>query len=86
MGHFIYGWRQVPVDIAALGEKAMATRPEIEQIMFLCQELSEQEAERQLYLIRRIEKAFWLNWLLIFISVLCQRARSSIKGCSWLSR
>ena len=59
MGHFIYGWRQVPVDIAALGEKAMATRPEIEQIMFsMPQELSEQEAERQLYLIRRrIEKA-----------------------------
>ncbi|MGB0810739.1 MAG: class II glutamine amidotransferase, partial [Candidatus Puniceispirillaceae bacterium] len=45
--------------IAALGEKAMATRPEIEQIMFsMPQELSEQEAERQLYLIRRrIEKA-----------------------------
>ena len=59
MGHFIYGWRQVPVDIAALGEKAMATRPEIEQIMFsMPQDLSEQEAERQLYLIRRrIEKA-----------------------------
>ena len=38
MGHFIYGWRQVPVDISALGEKAMATRPEIEQIMFSMQQ------------------------------------------------
>ncbi|MEC7191733.1 MAG: glutamate synthase large subunit, partial [Pseudomonadota bacterium] len=59
MGHFIYGWRQVPVDITALGEKAMATRPEIEQIMFsMPQDISEQEAECQLYLIRRrIEKA-----------------------------
>ena len=59
MGHFIYGWRQVPVDITALGEKAMATRPEIEQIMFsMPQDMSEKEAERQLYLIRRrIEKA-----------------------------
>ena len=59
MGHFIYGWRQVPVDITALGDKAMATRPEIEQIMFsMPQEMSGQEAERQLYLIRRrIEKA-----------------------------
>ena len=59
MGHFIYGWRQVPVDITALGEKALATRPEIEQIMFsMPQNISEKEAERQLFLIRRrIEKA-----------------------------
>ena len=34
VGHSIYGWRQVPVDIKALGKKAIATRPEIEQIMF----------------------------------------------------
>jgi glutamate synthase (NADPH/NADH) large chain len=34
VGHSIYGWRQVPVDIKALGTKAIATRPEIEQIMF----------------------------------------------------
>ena len=34
VGHYIYGWRQVPVDIRALGAKARATRPEIEQIMF----------------------------------------------------
>ena len=32
-GYAIYGWRQVPVDISVLGEKANATRPEIEQIM-----------------------------------------------------
>ena len=32
-GYYIYGWRQVPVDITVLGEKANATRPEIEQIM-----------------------------------------------------
>ena len=58
-GHFIYGWRQVPVDIDALGQKAIATRPEIEQIMFsMPTELSEQAIERQLFLIRRrIEKA-----------------------------
>ncbi|MEO1687685.1 MAG: glutamate synthase large subunit, partial [Pseudomonadota bacterium] len=30
MGHYIYGWRHVPVDISVLGEKANATRPEIE--------------------------------------------------------
>ena len=59
LGHFIYGWRQVPVDTRALGDKALATRPEIEQIMFSMPEtLEEEEAERQLYKIRRrIEKA-----------------------------
>lgn len=59
LGHFIYGWRQVPVDVTALGDKALATRPEIEQIMFsMQQDISEEQAERQLYLIRRrIEKA-----------------------------
>ena len=29
----IYGWRQVPVNIDVIGEKANATRPEIEQIL-----------------------------------------------------
>ncbi|MGI4879804.1 MAG: glutamate synthase central domain-containing protein, partial [Janthinobacterium lividum] len=32
-GYTIYGWRQVPVDISVIGEKAMQSRPEIEQIM-----------------------------------------------------
>lgn len=59
LGHFIYGWRQVPVDTKALGDRAMATRPEIEQIMFsLSKDMEEADAERQLYLVRRrIEKA-----------------------------
>ncbi|MEC7615795.1 MAG: glutamate synthase central domain-containing protein, partial [Pseudomonadota bacterium] len=59
VGHFIYGWRQVPVDTKALGDKANATRPEIEQIMFsMPADIDEREAERQLYLVRRrIEKA-----------------------------
>jgi len=33
MGYYIYGWRHVPVKVACLGEKANATRPEIEQIL-----------------------------------------------------
>lgn len=59
MGHAIYGWRHVPVDTEVLGEKANATRPEIEQIMVSdCKGLSEEEFERELYLIRRrIERA-----------------------------
>ncbi|MGB2389151.1 MAG: glutamate synthase large subunit, partial [Henriciella sp.] len=33
-GFYIYGWRQPPVDISVIGQKAQDTRPEIEQIMF----------------------------------------------------
>ena len=32
-GHEIYGWRHVPVNTEVLGEKAKATRPEIEQLL-----------------------------------------------------
>jgi len=59
MGHYIYGWRHVPVNTEVLGEKANATRPEIEQILIRCEKNIDQEAfERELYVIRRrIEKA-----------------------------
>ncbi|MEE9433272.1 MAG: glutamate synthase large subunit [Sphingorhabdus sp.] len=59
-GYTIYGWRQVPVDVSVIGDKAQATRPEIEQIMIagpLPDEQSKEEFEKNLYLIRRrIEK------------------------------
>jgi glutamate synthase (NADPH/NADH) large chain len=59
MGHTIYGWRHVPVDVTCLGEKANATRPEIEQILISdAKGLDEESFERELYVIRRrIEKA-----------------------------
>ena len=59
MGHYIYGWRHVPVDISVLGEKANATRPEIEQILIACNTDADVDTfERELYVIRRrIEKA-----------------------------
>ena len=59
MGYFIYGWRHVPVDISVLGEKANATRPEIEQILISNSKgVDEDTFERELYVIRRrIEKA-----------------------------
>jgi len=59
MGHTIYGWRHVPVNTEVLGEKADATRPEIEQILFADNlNLSEEAFEQNLYVIRRrIEKA-----------------------------
>ncbi|KTE76751.1 glutamate synthase large subunit [Sphingopyxis sp. A083] len=59
-GYTIYGWRQVPVDVSVIGDKAQRTRPEIEQIMIagpLPEEQSIDEFEKQLYLVRRrIEK------------------------------
>lgn len=58
-GFRIYGWRQVPVDISVIGDRADATRPEIEQIMFSTpNDTNEADIERQLYVIRRkIENA-----------------------------
>ncbi len=50
----IYGWRQVPVDTSVIGEKANATRPEIEQIMFECGKSGDlDEIERTLFVVRR---------------------------------
>ena len=58
LGYTIYGWRQVPVDVTVLGEKAALTRPEIEQIMIgNPDQHDEQKVERDLYIIRRrVEK------------------------------
>ena len=59
LGYYIYGWRHVPVDISCLGDKANATRPEIEQILISnAKGVDEETFERELYVIRRrIEKA-----------------------------
>ncbi|MDR9481312.1 MAG: glutamate synthase large subunit [Salibaculum sp.] len=59
MGYSIYGWRHVPVAVDCLGEKANATRPEIEQILISnAKGVDEETFERELYVIRRrIEKA-----------------------------
>ncbi|WP_119679435.1 glutamate synthase large subunit [Indioceanicola profundi] len=58
-GYTIFGWRQVPINIGVIGEKANATRPEIEQIMVgNPKNVAEDQLERDLYVIRRrIEKA-----------------------------
>ncbi|MEO1680906.1 MAG: glutamate synthase large subunit [Pseudomonadota bacterium] len=58
-GYYIYGWRHVPANIGVLGEKANATRPEIEQILIANSKgVDEETFERELYVIRRrIEKA-----------------------------
>jgi len=57
-GYYIYGWRQVPFNVAVIGEKANATRPEIEQIMIANSKgIDEYTFELELYIIRRrIEK------------------------------
>ena len=54
MGYYIYGWRHVPVNVENLGEKANATRPEIEQILISNSKgVEEEKFERELYVIRR---------------------------------
>ena len=53
-GFYIYGWRQPPVDVSVIGQKAADTRPEIEQIMFRDQQnRSDLERKRVLYICRR---------------------------------
>jgi glutamate synthase (NADPH/NADH) large chain len=58
-GYRIYGWRQVPVHPEIVGEKANATRPEIEQVMIAnARGVPNPQFEIDLYIIRRrIEKA-----------------------------
>ncbi|MDO9498745.1 glutamate synthase large subunit [Falsiroseomonas sp.] len=57
-GYAIYSWRQVPIDVSCIGEKANATRPEIEQILLWNPRgVDEDLYERDMYVIRRrIEK------------------------------
>ncbi|HLI10903.1 MAG TPA: glutamate synthase large subunit [Alphaproteobacteria bacterium] len=57
-GYGIYGWRQVPIDISVIGEKANATRPEIEQILINnTKGTNARQFEIDLFIIRRrIEK------------------------------
>ena len=57
-GFYIYGWRQVPINIDIIGDKAKATRPAIEQVLFRDPKGRKGNAlERELYIVRRrIEK------------------------------
>lgn len=57
-GFYIYGWRQVPINVDVIGQKAQATRPSIEQVMFRDPKGRKgDKLERELYIIRRrIEK------------------------------
>lgn len=53
-GFYIYGWRQTPVDVSVIGQKAKDTRPAIEQIMFRdARGRDDEELERALYICRR---------------------------------
>ncbi|MDI9349312.1 MAG: glutamate synthase large subunit [Candidatus Symbiobacter sp.] len=57
-GYRIYGWRQVPVNVQVCGDKANASRPEIEQILIEHpSRVSDEQFDNHLYIIRRrIEK------------------------------
>lgn len=75
-GHAIYGWRQVPINTACIGEKANATRPEIEQILVRNRlGRNEEEFERDLYVIRRrIERAVVQSQIDLYICSLSCRS------------
>ncbi|PHJ68267.1 glutamate synthase [Nostoc linckia z18] len=54
----VLGWRVVPVQPNLLGIQARENQPQIEQVIFACEDKSGDELERQLYITRRrIEKA-----------------------------
>ena len=54
LGFYIYGWRQPPVDVSVIGQKAKDTRPAIEQIMFRdARSRTPEDLERALYVCRR---------------------------------
>ncbi|WP_371397056.1 glutamate synthase large subunit [Fretibacter rubidus] len=57
-GFYIYGWRQVPINVDIIGDKAKATRPAIEQVLFRDPKGRKgDKLERELYIVRRrIEK------------------------------
>ncbi|MBT4890846.1 MAG: glutamate synthase large subunit, partial [Rhodospirillales bacterium] len=57
-GYKIYGWRQVPINVEVIGEKANTSRPEIEQILIAGGENQDDASfETDLFIIRRrIEK------------------------------
>ena len=59
----IHGWRHVPIDSSIIGEKAKATRPEIEQILIGNDKFEdEKEFDNLLFIIRkRIEKQIRAN-------------------------
>ncbi|MEP3074006.1 MAG: glutamate synthase central domain-containing protein, partial [Maricaulis sp.] len=53
-GFAFYGWRQPPVDTSVLGDKARATLPEIEQVLFRDPRGRDIDTvERMLYIVRR---------------------------------
>ncbi|NVN10729.1 glutamate synthase large subunit [Nguyenibacter vanlangensis] len=75
-GYGIYGWRQVPINTACIGEKANATRPEIEQILIRNPRGTDEETfERDLYVIRRrIEKSAIANQVDLYVCSLSCRS------------
>jgi len=57
-GLFLFGWREVPINLNVLGEKAQLTMPRIEQVLVGAPAgISSDEYERRLFLVRNeVEK------------------------------
>ncbi len=53
-GFSLFGWRQTPIEISVLGDKANATRPEIEQVLFCdARSRNAEDVDRDLFICRR---------------------------------
>ncbi|TNF37107.1 MAG: glutamate synthase large subunit [Deltaproteobacteria bacterium] len=53
-GQFVIGWRDVPVDVRAVGQMAKQTLPVIRQIYIGCRRVIPSAMERKLYVIRKL--------------------------------
>jgi len=53
-GQFVIGWRDVPVDVRAVGQVAKQTLPVIRQLYVGCRRVIPSAMERKLYVIRKI--------------------------------
>ena len=84
-GLAILGWRDTPIDGAAIGRIARGSQPYIEQI-FVCRakSMTETELERRLYIVRKRVETEAAGGL--FISRRSPRAPSYIKDCCWRRR
>jgi glutamate synthase (NADPH) large chain len=57
-GLTVFGWRDIPVNVDAIGRQARATQPYIEQVFLGCRSaMSQDELERKLYVVRRRAEA-----------------------------
>jgi hypothetical protein len=81
-GFVLYGWRQVPVNISQIGEKANATRPEIEQVLLYDPQgaIRKRSIAISSSAAAASKSARWPRTLPSFTSARCRRRRLDLQG------